>query len=79
MLQWVLIGIAGAIYIKGVAVTKYKRFAVSDTDEWPSKYSKVFIELDDGLELSLTDKRRFAKVLFILAELYLRCWQLDCG
>ncbi|KAI3512680.1 hypothetical protein L1887_19998 [Cichorium endivia] len=55
-------GMAGAIYIKGVAVTKYKRSAVNDTDEWPSKYSKLFIELDDGLELSFTDKRRFAKV-----------------
>ncbi|KAE7997298.1 hypothetical protein FH972_001944 [Carpinus fangiana] len=38
------------------------RSAVNDTDEWPSKYSKFFIELDDGLELSFTDKRRFAKV-----------------
>ncbi|KAI8529435.1 hypothetical protein RHMOL_Rhmol12G0224500 [Rhododendron molle] len=55
-------GMAGAIYIKGVAVTKYKRSAVSDSDEWPSKYSKLFIELDDGMELSFTDKRRFAKV-----------------
>ncbi|CAL0332344.1 unnamed protein product [Lupinus luteus] len=55
-------GMAGAIYIKGVAVTKYKRSAVNDEDEWPSKYSKFFIELDDGLELSFTDKRRFAKV-----------------
>ncbi|KAI7729877.1 hypothetical protein M8C21_010017 [Ambrosia artemisiifolia] len=55
-------GMAGAIYIKGVAVTKYKRSAVNDTDEWPSKYSKLFLELDDGLELSFTDKRRFAKV-----------------
>ncbi|XP_019099502.1 PREDICTED: formamidopyrimidine-DNA glycosylase isoform X4 [Camelina sativa] len=55
-------GMAGAIYIKGVAVTKYKRSAVKDTEEWPSKYSKFFVELDDGLELSFTDKRRFAKV-----------------
>ncbi|TKY48057.1 Formamidopyrimidine-DNA glycosylase [Spatholobus suberectus] len=55
-------GMAGAIYIKGVAVTKYKRSAVNDEDEWPSKYSKFFIELDDGLELSFTDKRRFARV-----------------
>ncbi|KAK4427984.1 Formamidopyrimidine-DNA glycosylase [Sesamum alatum] len=55
-------GMAGAVYIKGVAVTKYKRSAVKDTDEWPSKYSKVFAELDDGLEFSFTDKRRFAKV-----------------
>ncbi|XP_048329086.1 formamidopyrimidine-DNA glycosylase isoform X3 [Ziziphus jujuba] len=55
-------GMAGAIYIKGVAVTTYKRSAVKDTDEWPSKYSKVFIQLDDGLEFSFTDKRRFAKV-----------------
>ncbi|KAF8364614.1 hypothetical protein HHK36_033413 [Tetracentron sinense] len=55
-------GMAGAIYIKGVAVTKYKRSAVNDADEWPSKYSKLFIELDDGLEFSFIDKRRFAKV-----------------
>ncbi|KAF7814389.1 formamidopyrimidine-DNA glycosylase isoform X4 [Senna tora] len=55
-------GMAGAIYIKGVAVTKYKRSAVKDEDEWPSKYSKFFVELDDGLELSFTDKRRFARV-----------------
>ncbi|KAK7261948.1 hypothetical protein RIF29_28272 [Crotalaria pallida] len=55
-------GMAGAVYIKGVAVTEYKRSAVNDKDEWPSKYSKFFIELDDGLELSFTDKRRFAKV-----------------
>lgn len=55
-------GMAGAVYIKGVAVAKYKRSAVKDTDEWPSKYSKFFIELNDGLELSFTDKRRFAKV-----------------
>ncbi|XP_016174619.1 formamidopyrimidine-DNA glycosylase isoform X3 [Arachis ipaensis] len=55
-------GMAGAIYIKGVAVTKYKRSAVNDEEEWPSKYSKFFIELGDGLELSFTDKRRFARV-----------------
>ncbi|EYU21672.1 hypothetical protein ABFS82_09G090100 [Erythranthe guttata] len=55
-------GMAGAVYIKGVAVTKYKRSAVKETDEWPSKYSKLFVELDDGLEFSFTDKRRFAKV-----------------
>ncbi|KAF0904033.1 hypothetical protein E2562_031550 [Oryza meyeriana var. granulata] len=55
-------GMAGAIYIKGVPVTKYKRSVVSSTDEWPSKYSKFFVELDDGLEFSFTDKRRFARV-----------------
>ncbi|KAF4399788.1 hypothetical protein G4B88_022871 [Cannabis sativa] len=55
-------GMAGAIYIKGVAVTKYKRSAVKEDDQWPSKYSKVFVELDGGMEFSFTDKRRFAKV-----------------
>ncbi|KAL8260874.1 hypothetical protein R6Q59_024923 [Mikania micrantha] len=55
-------GLSGELYIKGIAVTKYKRSAVKDTDEWPSKYSKLFIELDDGLELSFTDKIRFARV-----------------
>ncbi|VAH40142.1 formamidopyrimidine-DNA glycosylase-like [Triticum dicoccoides] len=55
-------GMAGAIYIKGVELRKYKRSAVSPTEEWPSKYSKLFVELDDGLEFSFTDKRRFAKI-----------------
>ncbi|TVU08289.1 hypothetical protein EJB05_41689 [Eragrostis curvula] len=52
-------GMAGAIYIKGVPVTKS---VVNSTEEWPSKYSKFFVELDDGLEFSFTDKRRFARV-----------------
>ncbi|KAJ9190005.1 hypothetical protein P3X46_001242 [Hevea brasiliensis] len=39
--------------------------AVNDIDEWASKYSKLFIELDDGLELSFTGKRRFAKVCLL--------------
>ncbi|OAY62647.1 Formamidopyrimidine-DNA glycosylase [Ananas comosus] len=58
-------GMTGEMHIKGVPVTKYKRSAVSSTDEWPSKYSKVFVQLDDGLEFSFTDKRRFAKVRFL--------------
>ncbi|KAL6839582.1 hypothetical protein ACP4OV_030521 [Aristida adscensionis] len=55
-------GMAGAIYIKGVELSKYKRSAVSPTEEWPSKYSKLLVVLDDGLEFSFTDKRRFAKI-----------------
>ncbi|KAG0503404.1 hypothetical protein HPP92_003476 [Vanilla planifolia] len=55
-------GMSGAIYIKGVAVTKYKRSAVSEKDEWPSKFTKVFVELEDGIEFAFTDKRRFARV-----------------
>ncbi|XP_022153475.1 formamidopyrimidine-DNA glycosylase isoform X2 [Momordica charantia] len=58
-------GMAGAIHIKGVAVTNYKRSMVKDDDEWPSKYSKFFVELDDGVDLSFTDKRRFAKVCLL--------------
>ncbi|XP_042439216.1 formamidopyrimidine-DNA glycosylase-like [Zingiber officinale] len=45
-------GMAGAIYTKGMTLTKYKRSAVSDADEWPSKLSIIFLQLDDGLELS---------------------------
>ncbi|CAD6247234.1 unnamed protein product [Miscanthus lutarioriparius] len=55
-------GMAGAIYIKGVEISKYKRSSVSPTEEWPSKYSKLFAEMDDGLEFSFSDKRRFAKI-----------------
>ncbi|OEL24329.1 Formamidopyrimidine-DNA glycosylase [Dichanthelium oligosanthes] len=38
------------------------RSVVNSEEEWPSKYSKFFAELDDGLEFSFTDKRRFARV-----------------
>lgn len=55
-------GMTGAVYIKGVNVTKYKRSSVNDNDVWPSKFSKVFVELDDGIEMSFTDKRRLARV-----------------
>ncbi|XP_042389447.1 formamidopyrimidine-DNA glycosylase-like isoform X4 [Zingiber officinale] len=55
-------GMTGAICIKGVAVTKYVRSSVSDSDEWPLKYSKVFVKLDDSVEFCFTDKRRFARV-----------------
>ncbi|KAL6644316.1 hypothetical protein ACP70R_015924 [Stipagrostis hirtigluma subsp. patula] len=58
-------GMAGAIYIKGVELSKYKRSAVNPNEEWPSKYSKLFVELDDGLEFSFTDKRRFAKIRLV--------------
>nr|AGT16396.1 formamidopyrimidine-DNA glycosylase [Saccharum hybrid cultivar R570] len=46
-------GMAGAIYIKGIPVTKS---VVNSEEEWPSKYSKFFAEF------SFTDKRRFARV-----------------
>lgn len=55
-------GMTGAFHIKGKEITKYKRSAVSDKEEWPSKFSKVFMTLDDGLEVSFTDKRRLARV-----------------
>ncbi|KAI5057441.1 hypothetical protein GOP47_0027456 [Adiantum capillus-veneris] len=52
----------GAFSIKVKEITKYKRSAVTDKEEWPSKFSKVFLKLDDGLEVSFTDKRRLAPV-----------------
>lgn len=55
-------GMTGAFNIKGKEITKYKRSAVSDEEDWPSKFSKVFFKLDDGLEVSFTDKRRLARV-----------------
>ncbi|KAJ1269066.1 hypothetical protein BS78_07G182000 [Paspalum vaginatum] len=58
-------GMAGAIHIKGLGLSNYKRSAVSPTEEWPSKYSKLFVKLDDGLEFSFTDKRRFAKIRLV--------------
>ncbi|KAJ8769779.1 hypothetical protein K2173_007639 [Erythroxylum novogranatense] len=76
-------GMAGAIYIKGVAVTQYKRSAVKDNDEWPSKYSKIFIEMLHALLDSYPQKfgGSFKSPFF-----YSRCfigiraggWMKDC-
>nr|XP_043637382.1 formamidopyrimidine-DNA glycosylase-like [Erigeron canadensis] len=63
-------GLTGEMYIKGVAAAKYKRSSVKDIDNWPSKYSKFFIELDDGLEVSFTDKIRFARVRLLKNPAY---------
>ncbi|WVZ79247.1 hypothetical protein U9M48_026849 [Paspalum notatum var. saurae] len=76
-------GMAGAIYIKGVPVTKYKRqvafnisfLAIMRLEQWVlvgnnspvvadrlSILKRSDLQLDDGLEFSFTDKRRFARV-----------------
>uniref|UniRef100_M8B504 DNA-(apurinic or apyrimidinic site) lyase n=1 Tax=Aegilops tauschii TaxID=37682 RepID=M8B504_AEGTA len=47
-------GMAGAIYIKGVELSKYKRCYL--------QFQTFEDFLDDGLEFSFTDKRRFAKI-----------------
>jgi hypothetical protein len=33
-----------------------------DDEEFPTKYFKVHLELDSGVEMAFTDKRRFARV-----------------
>ncbi|KAL2643115.1 hypothetical protein R1flu_010702 [Riccia fluitans] len=55
-------GMTGNILIKDFKGVKYKRAFASDNEEWPSKFSKVLVELENGVEMAFTDKRRFARV-----------------
>ncbi|KAG6554417.1 hypothetical protein Mapa_004334 [Marchantia paleacea] len=55
-------GMTGAILIKDVQGICYKRSAANDEEEWPSKYSKVLVELENGVQMAFTDKRRFARI-----------------
>ncbi|KAL3696450.1 hypothetical protein R1sor_010526 [Riccia sorocarpa] len=55
-------GMTGNILIKDVEAVKYKRASASDNEEWPSKFSKVLVKLENGVEMAFTDKRRFARV-----------------
>uniref|UniRef100_A0A7I4CKH0 Formamidopyrimidine-DNA glycosylase catalytic domain-containing protein n=1 Tax=Physcomitrium patens TaxID=3218 RepID=A0A7I4CKH0_PHYPA len=55
-------GMSGAVVVKGVKGLQYKSSKVDDTEEFPSKYWKVHLKLDTGVEVAFTDKRRFARV-----------------
>ncbi|CAM6026433.1 unnamed protein product [Sphagnum balticum] len=55
-------GMTGAVLIKGVKGPQYKSSKAKDDEEFPTKYFKVHLELDSGVEMAFTDKRRFARV-----------------
>ncbi|KAL3696461.1 hypothetical protein R1sor_010537 [Riccia sorocarpa] len=64
------LGMTGNILIKDVEAVKYKRASASDSEVRPSKFSKVLVKLENGVEMAFTDKRRFARVRLLQNTLY---------
>ena len=54
-------GMTGSLVVKGVKSHQYKSFKVDGSD-WPPKYWKVVLELEDSVSLAFSDARRFARV-----------------
>lgn len=54
------LGMAGSLQIEGKSAPKYVR--IKDGNEWPPRFTKLELVLEDGTRVALTDGRRFAKV-----------------
>ncbi|KAL0050154.1 hypothetical protein WJX82_005296 [Trebouxia sp. C0006] len=54
-------GMTGSLVVKGVKSHQYKSFKVDGSD-WPPKYWKVVLELEEDVSLAFSDARRFARV-----------------
>jgi formamidopyrimidine-DNA glycosylase len=55
------LGMTGSWSVRNRGVTKYKAFAV-DAVNWPPRFAKLVLTLDNGEALAFTDPRRFARV-----------------
>nr|CAB3470969.1 unnamed protein product [Digitaria exilis] len=60
--QFAIVLVLQLLLVRSCLILRKAGSVVNSEEEWPSKYSKFFAELDDGLEFSFTDKRRFARV-----------------
>ncbi len=57
-------GMTGGIVVKGVGAAHYKSFAMDEVN-WPPRFCKIELRLDDSTQLAFCDSRRFARVRFI--------------
>ncbi|ETO26410.1 hypothetical protein RFI_10723, partial [Reticulomyxa filosa] len=56
------LGMTGRIVVSGKPVTFYYRFPATKCDEWPPKYYKLLLTLNDGTKIAFTDPRRFGRI-----------------
>jgi hypothetical protein len=54
----------GGMVVKGVGAAHYKSFALDEVN-WPPRFCKLQLRLEDGTQLAFCDSRRFAKVRFL--------------
>ncbi|KAH9563242.1 hypothetical protein CY35_05G115300 [Sphagnum magellanicum] len=52
----------GITFLSGMFHVTLSSSKAKDDEEFPTKYFKVHLELDSGVEMAFTDKRRFARV-----------------
>ncbi|KAI8610247.1 DNA glycosylase/AP lyase [Chytriomyces sp. MP71] len=61
-------GMTGSIMVKGSPVFKYVDFKTSD-EEFPPRFCKFVITLDDGTQFAFADPRRLARIRLIKAPI----------
>ena len=54
-------GMTGSLVVKGVKSHQYKSFKVDGSD-WPPKYWKLLLDLEEHVSIAFSDSRRFARV-----------------
>ncbi len=57
-------GMTGNVNIKGVKQREYAREKKQVGDQWPPKFSKLTMKMDDGTEFAFTTPRRIARISF---------------
>uniref|UniRef100_A0A0G4FFS0 Formamidopyrimidine-DNA glycosylase catalytic domain-containing protein n=1 Tax=Chromera velia CCMP2878 TaxID=1169474 RepID=A0A0G4FFS0_9ALVE len=55
------LGMAGSFRIKGGPTAHYKTQKRTD-DDWPPRWCKLLVKMDDGTEFAFTDTRRFGRI-----------------
>lgn len=62
-------GMTGGVAVKGKAGAQYQRYSIScDENEWPPRFTKLQVCLDDGTEWAYCDSRRFGRVRLLNIE-----------
>jgi formamidopyrimidine-DNA glycosylase len=56
-------GMTGGVAVKGKAGPQYQRYSINCAeDDWPPRFTKLQVCLDDGTEWAYCDSRRFGRV-----------------
>lgn len=57
-------GMTGNVKIKGVKQREYAREKKQNVNEWPPKFTKLMMKMNDGTEFAFTTPRRIARISF---------------
>lgn len=56
------LGMTGAFFVRGMERIRYVNTKGGSEDDWPPKFCKLQLVMDDGVTAAFTDPRRFARI-----------------